>query len=172
MKKLFTIVLSIALLSTLLLGMTGCGNSSSGGGKNIEGSTEELLQKIYDGVDKSITLPFVMNIPLSENMGASGGSGIEYYLGSKGIPFKEGIASEAAIGGAYSVCLIRLNSGADVEKVKNDIKSKVNPNKWICYTADTVIVDSKGDLVILIMTNEKNMPGTGKAIHESFKKLS
>jgi len=172
MKKLFTIVLSIALLSTLLLGITGCGNSSSGGGKNVEGTTEELLQKIYDGVDKSITLPFVMNVPLTENMGASGGSGIKYYLGVEGIPFKEGIASEAAIGGAYSVCLIRLNSGADVEKVKKDIKDNVDPSKWICYTADTVIVDNIGDLVILIMTNEKNMPGMAKAIHDSFKKLS
>jgi len=169
MKKLFAIVLSIALLSTLLLGISGCGG---GGGKNVEGSTEALLQKIYDGVDKSVTLPFVMNVPLSENMGSSGGAGIEYYLGKKGLPFKEGIASEAAIGGAYSVCLIRLNSGADVEKVKKDIKENVDPAKWICYAADTVIVDNIGDLVILIMTNEKNAPGLGKALHDSFKKLT
>jgi len=169
MKRLLSIVLSVALLSTLLLGITGCGDK---GGKNVEGSTKDLLQKIYDGVDKSVTLPFVENIVLSENMGANGGIGIEYYLGTKGIPFKEGIASEAAIGGAYSVCLIRLDKGADVAKVKNDIKEKVNPAKWICYTADTVIVDSIGDLVILIMTNEKSAPGLGKALHDSFKKLA
>ena len=167
MKKLLAIVLSVVLLSAALTGLTGCG-----GGKNVEGTLDEILGRIYEEIDSSIQLPFVMNIPLSEDMGSVGGLSIDSYLGVKGIPFKEGIASEAAIGGAYSVCLIRLESGANVSKVMKDIEKNVDRNKWICYTADTVIVDNKGDLVILIMTNEQNMPGLAKALHDSFKKLS
>jgi len=178
MKKMIAILMSIVLLTVLLAGCTAgssaSSGASSGGSKNIEGKTEDILKRVYEGIDKSIQLPHLEYIVLSEDMGSNGvGAPIEYYLGVKGLPFSEGTVSEAAIGAVpYSVCLIRLNAGADVEKVKNDIKSNANPAKWICVAADTVIVDNNGDLVILIMTNESSLPGAAKAIQDSFKKLT
>jgi hypothetical protein len=134
---------------------------------------DEVLQRIYDGLDKTIQLPFLMSIPLSEDMGLENdGIKISYYIGTTGIPFTEGVASEAAIGGAYSVCLLRMKNNANIEKAKKDIKDSVNPSKWICYTTDVVIVDNIGDLVILIMTNDETAPGVGQARHDSFKKLA
>jgi hypothetical protein len=170
MKKLFTIILSAVLLAALF---AGCAKKPADSGKNIEGSVDEILQRIYDGLDESIRLPHLMSIPLSEDMGTENdGIKIGYYIGSTGIPFTEGVASEAAIGGAYSVCLLRMTGNADIEKAKKDIKDNVDPSKWICYTADIVIVDNIGDLVILIMTNNETMPGVGQAIHDNFKELS
>jgi len=167
MKKIVSVLLSVLLFTSIL---SGCGGGNT---KKVEGTTEEILQKIYDGLDSSVELPFVMNTKLTNDMGISNdGIKIEYYLGVNTIHFTDGIASEAAIGGAYSVVLLRLDGKADVTKVKNDIQQNVDPNKWICYFADVVIVDNIGDLVILIMTNDQTSPGLGKAIHDSFKKLA
>ena len=170
MKKWLSVILGIMLFAFSLV---GCSTNSSGNGKNIEGTVEEILQQIYEGLEDSSQLPFLTNIPLFEDIGeGNDGRKISYYIGAKGIPFIEGIASEAAIGGAYSVCLLRMENNADIEKAKKDIKDNVDPNKWICYTADTVIVDNIGDLVLLIMTNNQTAPGLGNAIYDSFKKLA
>jgi len=169
MKKRVSIILSVILLAVLL---AGCTPDSGAGGKTIEGTVEEILERIYDGLGEDVQLPFVMNAPLSEDMGVENdGIRITYYLGVTGIPFAEGVASEAAIGGAYSICLLRMEKGADIEKAKKDIKDNVDPRKWICYMADVVIVDNIGDLVILIMTNDETAPGLGQAIYDSFKAL-
>jgi len=169
MKRLCAACLGLVLL---LLLFSGCSSSSKGTDKNIEGSVEDILQRIYDGLDESIQLPFLMNVPLSDDMGvANDGIRIDYYIGVSGVQFTEGVASEAAIGGAYSVCLLRMEKNADIEKAKKDIEDNVDPNKWICYLADTVIVDNVGDLLILIMTNDETVPGLGQAIHDSFLRL-
>ena len=57
---------------------------------------------------------------------------------------------------AHSVVLVRANSIKDVDNIKKEIKEKIDPRKWICVGVDekNVFVESKGDLVILIMDNE------------------
>ena len=59
-------------------------------------------------------------------------------------------------------------AGGPTEEDKKEILEEVNPRKWICVGVeeDKVIVDSIGDLVILIMDN--NYPET---LHENFKNL-
>ncbi|MDR1669073.1 MAG: hypothetical protein LBR76_03870, partial [Oscillospiraceae bacterium] len=94
---------------------------------------------------------------------------IDYYIGKTGIPFREGVASESAIGStAYSLVLLRMEDNADIEKAKTDIKGSVKPNKWICVAVDpgNVVVDSLGNLVILIMSDNS------KALHDAFLKLA
>ncbi|MDR0248223.1 MAG: hypothetical protein LBI44_00950 [Oscillospiraceae bacterium] len=170
MKKLLAFAALAAILAAVL---TGCAAKDGKGEKNVEGTVDEILERVYGGLDESAQLPMLMSIPLSEDMGvANDGIRIDYYIGQTGIPFTEGVASEAAIGGAYSVCLLRMADGADIEKAKADIRAGVKPDKWICYTADTVIVDNIGDLVILIMTNNESAPGLGQAIRDSFGKLT
>ena len=143
---------------------------TEGSGESGE-SLEELLQKVYDGIDESLELPFLMTIPLSNDM-EYGEQGVAYYIGTKDVPFSEGIASEAAIGAIpYSVVLLRLERNTDVENAKKLIRDNVDPMKWICALADFVEVDSVGDLLILIMTSNENSPGLGAAIHEGFLNL-
>lgn len=55
---------------------------------------------------------------------------------------------------AHSVGVVKLKDGADVEKVKREIKEKANPRKWVCVEAESVIVESRGNTIILIMSFE------------------
>ena len=126
------------------------------------------MQKVYDNVDSSVSIPFVGNTTLSEDM-AFPVDGIVYYIGAKGIPFTEGIASEAVIGAIpHSVVLLRMADNADIKSAMQTIKSNVNSMKWICVgiPKEEIIVDNIGSIVILIISND------GPAIHEAFKKLA
>jgi len=145
-------------------------NETGGSGGNGE-PLEEVLQKVYDSLDESLQLPFLMTTPLSNDM-EYGEQGVAYYIGTKDVPFIEGVASEAAIGAIpYSVVLLRLEHNANMENAKSLIRDNVDPMKWICALADFVVVDSVGDLLILIMTNNDSSPGLGAAIHEGFLNL-
>ena len=90
----------------------------------------------------------------------------EYMLGKAGIEFESAIASEPMMSAsAYSLCLVRVKEGADIEAIKNEIRENIDPQKWICVGVDpnNVIVDNVGDVIILIMSDSE-----GTALHDAF----
>lgn len=142
MKKTILIiiiaVIVVALGAFLALNM---------GEKNVEGTLEEIMTKVYAGIPEEEKPMMLGNIPVDAES-------VEYYLGTADIEYEEALASESGVGSiAHSVVLVRVKDGANVEEVKAKIKENVNPRKWICVGVeeDQVIVKSKGDLVILIM---------------------
>lgn len=54
---------------------------------------------------------------------------------------------------AYSMCLLKAKDGANIEQIKTAIKDNADPNKWECVTAESVVVETNGDYVILIMAD-------------------
>lgn len=156
MKKIISILLML-LISLSAVACTSAKDSSS----NVEGSLSDIMAKVYEGTEDNS--PMLMQTEVtSENL--------SYYLGVEALDFKEGLASEPMINAiAHSVVLVRVNDGVDIEKTKTEIKEKVNPRKWICVGVedDNVIVDSIGDLIILIMDNENS-----ETLHKNFQNLS
>ena len=126
--------------------VTGCGE------KNVEGTLEELMTKVYADIPQENRPMMLDNIKVNEE-------NIEYYLGTSDIEYEEALASESGIGSiAHSVVLVRTKKNADVESIKTKIKESINPNKWICVGVDEkdVIVENKGDLIILILVEDSN----------------
>ena len=66
----------------------------------------------------------------------------------------EAVSADAMIGSiAHSVVLMRLPSGADVSGIAQQVKDNADPRKWICVEAEKTIVKTKGDLVLLVMSD-------------------
>ena len=153
MKKIF----SLFVLLLLVLGLSGCNKQP-----NIEGSLSSIMKSLYSGVENKPTALKNYHIGKDE---------IERYIGTSDIKWKEAIASESQIMSiAHSVVLIRMSSDAttkDIQDAKNLIMEKANPNKWICVGADEKIVESNGNLIILIMTRSDIAP----IIQENFLAL-
>ena len=151
MKK---ILLTISILIFCFI-LTGCGV------KNVEGSLEEIMDKIYSSLEDSEKPMMLTNITIDKE-------NAEMYLGTSDIEFEEALASESATGSiAHSVVLLRVKNNANVEMIEEKIEDSVNPRKWICVEADEVEVESKGNLIILVMSNEL----TADKIIREFNKL-
>ena len=151
MKKLL-----IAVLATATLMLAACGQKE----KNVEETLPEIMEKVYAGTEDN--MPMLAQTEVTDEYK-------EYYFGTADIEYKEALASEPMISSiAHSVVLVRLNEGQDAEEVKKTIKDNVNPRKWVCVEVEpqNVHVESKGDLVILIMDN--NEPAK---LLENFKAL-
>ncbi len=155
MKKIVMIFCAIAICLTI----AGCGNESKTEHKNIEGTLPEIMEKLYEGISEDELPMMVENTELtSENF--------EYYAFAD-VKYKEAIASESMTGSiAHSVVLIRLEDESDAENAVQAIKENADPRKWICVEAENVYVLSKGDLVVLIMSNE-----LAPKIKENFENL-
>lgn len=155
MKK--TIILLLALFVTL--SAVGCTQTAAE--KTPSGTPEELLEQLYANVDSDL-IPMVGNVEITAENEA-------YYIGATGLKYDSAMASEAMIGSiAYSVALVRLTDGEDASAAVTAIKEQVNPRKWICVEAETVIVDHAGQLVILIMAED----ATAQALYTGFKTLA
>lgn len=133
--------------------LTGCGN------KNIEGTLPEIMERLYEGIDENDMPMMTENIELTDE-------NFENYA-FVDVKYKEAIASESMTGSTpHSVVLIRLENASDAEKIVKEIEEKANPRKWICVEAEHTYVLSKGDLVVLIMSNE-----LAPKIKENFENL-
>ncbi|HBN86100.1 MAG TPA: hypothetical protein DDZ89_19920 [Clostridiales bacterium] len=155
-------ILILLLAFTVLFSFVACNTDT-----NLEGDLEDILAQIYETAELDdefrqyvIGRLNTQEIPM-ENM--------QYFLGVEGLEFLEAIASEPMISAqAYSLCLVRVKEDADIEAMKTSIKENVNPRKWVCVGVDpeNVIVDSIGDVIILIMTNDY-----AKEFHDAFLAL-
>lgn len=158
MKK----IICLLLCALLLAGAFGCRKKQTSPAKDqaVSGTLTEIFARIYENAD--LELPKLAETEITkENM--------RVFLGTDSFSFTEGLASEAMVSAIpFSVCLLRLPEDADVAAVKQAIKDNANPNKWICVGVDesNVIVDSIGNLVILIMAD-----GAAE-IHRSFLLLA
>ncbi|GAA0719898.1 hypothetical protein GCM10008905_08500 [Clostridium malenominatum] len=165
MKKLLTVLMALMMV----LSLTACKASTSTSNKNsnLEGTLEEILEKIYETakLDNDFN-QYVKPRLQTEQITAEK---TEYYLGKAGIEFETAIGSESMMRpSSYSLCLVKVKEGADIEKIKKDIKENVNPAKWICTGVDpeNVIVDSIGDVIFLVMSDDYAKP-----LHDAFLAL-
>jgi hypothetical protein len=166
MKKLMTIFLTLILV----FGLTACQKGNTTGGSksdNLEGSLESILEKIYETANVEDSFKdFVAEGLQTAEITADR---TEYYFGKDSIEFKEALASEPIMStSAYSLCLMRVKEGADIEQIKKDIKDNVDPMKWVCVGVDpqNIFVENIGDVVVLIMSDFQ-----GKELRDAFLAL-
>ena len=142
MKK----IIGLVIIMAVTLSCVGCGQ------KNIEGNLSDLMDQIYAEVPEDKIPIFLEKTEITKE-------NVENFLGSKDIEFEEALVSEPGISSiAHSVILVRTKKGADVEKVKAQIKV------WV--EDEDVIIDNKGDLIVVIMTND-----ISEELYNGFKKL-
>lgn len=146
----------VGLIVLGMLFLTGCTPKQ----QNVEGSLEEIMTKLYEGISEDELPMALSNNPVtSEN--------VETYLGTSDIEFDSALASESVVGSiAHSVVLVRAKENQDVEALKKNIEENINPSKWICVTAENVVVKNKGNLILVIMSNELAAP-----IEQNFDQL-
>jgi hypothetical protein len=139
MKK---IALALSLLLCVFL-LTGCGGNTEGE-PNIEGSLDEIMTKVTDGVGTEMAL---MTSPITEDT-------FKNYFFIDYIEGSEGFASDAAINAIpHSIALLRLPEGTDGAAVEEEIRQNLDPRKWICVEAEEAQVVRHGDLILVAMSD-------------------
>ncbi len=142
-------------------------NSNTGSGEpsaDVSLATSDLEDIIYacvDGIDPdnlpSSLAPIVLDADTFEPYAF-----IPYSEGYEGLAYEPMISSMA-----WSVVLVRVPDGTDVESVAADMKANCDPRKWICVDAEIVETYTNGNVAILIMFDSDQDPDTAEANSET-----
>ena len=147
-KQLTALLLALTLL--FACAACGSGNSTTDSGKTISGTLPEIIDRLYDTVDvddeqRDFLKNSVGTVEIPKDQSA-------YYFGVENLDFEEAVASEPFINAiAFSVCLMRVKDGTDIDELKAEIRRSANPAKWICVQADDLDAAVSGDLVLFVM---------------------
>lgn len=151
MKKFLAMLCAGVLLTGML---TGCGNNSNGDNtQNTENpfADKELADVINEIYDTTGEIDVYVGEPeeVDESM-------ISYDIGTEDLTgIAQVVASEPMMSSIpYSLCLIRVEDGADVKDIRQRIFDEANPRKWICVEAEKVTVNNAGNVILLLMADK------------------
>lgn len=78
-----------------------------------------------------------------------------WFLGKEGISFESAYASESPISPSnYSLCVVKVKEGDDVNAVKNAINDNLQVNKWVCMGADEKMVESIDNVILVVLSDK------------------
>lgn len=99
----------------------------------------------------------------------------ESYIGLTSSDFEANVTDsvfyESMISPAnQSFCLIKVNDVTKVEELKQKIFDNCNPRKWICMTAERVVVLNSGEYIMLAMASQDSCNALIPAFETKFGK--
>ncbi len=157
-----------ALMTGILILLTGVLCSACGGGKagsqKLEGSLQDIMASLYANADLvqdfRDTLDSYETVEITDDLEIS-------ILGTDQITYTEGVVSMPMMSSmAYQCVLLRVDE-ADVESAKQALKDNADLDKWVCVSAETMLIESRGDVIFFIMCDKD----TAAAMSNAFQKL-
>ena len=143
--SVFKTIVIITVVATFLC--TACG-AKQGSTDQLAGNLSDIMSGIYENADLSDDfregLEFFETFELTGDMEMS-------ILGTDEIEYVEGVVSMPMMSSiAYQCVLLRVAEN-DVDTVKQQIKDNADLNKWICVSAETMLIESRGDVIFFVM---------------------
>lgn len=141
------------LLTGILILLAGLCCSACGDKKEssdqLEGSLTDIMASLYENAE--LNPDFRDNLDSYETVEIT--DDLEsYILGTDEITYTEGVVSMPMMSSmAYQCVLLRVNE-ADVESTKQLLKENANPDKWVCVSAETTLIESRGNVIFFIMS--------------------
>lgn len=138
----------LILLAGLLC--TACGDKKESS-DNLEGALTDIMASLYENAD--------LDAGFRESLDGFETTAITdeletYILGTDEITYTEGVVSMPLMSSkAYQCVLLRVDE-ADVESAKQLLKDKADPNKWVCVSAETTLIESRGNVIFFIMSGK------------------
>ncbi len=157
-----------ALITGILILLTGVFLTACGGGKaeseELEGSLQDMMASLYANAD--LVQDFRDNLDSYETIDLTDDLEVSI-LGTDQITYTEGVVSMPMMSSmAYQCVLLRVDE-ADVESAKQALKDNADLDKWVCVSAETMLIESRGGVIFFIMSDKD----TAAAMNSAFQKL-
>ena len=164
--KVLLAILAVAIIAIVAIAVTNYMTKPATNLETIESSEDltELVNKMYEGLENEMPMVQTQVIDAADNDTVTYITGLE---NGKDLEFV--VASEPMMSSqAYSLVLVKVKNGVNADSIAKTMNENIDNRKWICVTAEKVYSTSSGDVVCLVMSNEK----TAKAVYENFKTLA
>lgn len=151
----------IGVLTAIGVLCSACGSAGQATDR-LDGNLNDIMTGIYENADLTDDfregLANFETIELTEDFKFS-------VLGTDEIKYTEGIVSMPMMSSVAYQCVLLRVAEDDVETVKQQIKDNADLNKWICISAETMLVESRGDVIFFVMSDND----TAYALNSAFQ---
>ena len=171
MKKITAMILAMVMvLSLAACGGKDAGNSASQETKKLEGTMEELVNKVIEAQPVEF-MGGIMPVDLGDTS-EDGKWALSYFTGLQDASAITDVAVYEPMMGsqAFSLVMVRTVEGADPKAVAEEMKAGIDPRKWICVQADQVMLAGYGDVVMFIMLDSA-LGKTAQSYVDAFEKV-
>jgi len=156
---MFKRILAAMLAALSMFSFAACSNDEPEVKDDETTAEEETAPAVYEGTLEELTTAIYEKQPVEAMMGPTtlidlaDTDALAYYIGvNDASNIKEASFSEPMIGSIpYSLCLARVEEGADVAALMQGILDGVDMRKWMCVETDNMIVANHGDVIIMVM---------------------
>jgi hypothetical protein len=160
MRRKLYICVAIMIMTILV---NGCGSKKEAS-EALTGDLGEIIDTLYETADLSDDFreatEYFATYEITEDMESS-------ILGTDEIDYLEGVVSMPQMSSvAYQCVLLRVDEDS-VDAVKKKLQESADLDKWVCVSAETMLVESRGDVVFFAM-GEKD---TVYALNSAFQNL-
>lgn len=157
---------AVGMMFVMLFSFAACGKTStSEEAEALSGSCIDILNKVYETADLDESMREAMQYYEMTTIDADME---EYVLGTDEITYTDSAYSAPMMTSvAYQCVVLRVPDGTDVPKAKQTLLDNANPAKWICVEAESVAVESIGDVILYVMGFDEDV----SAIKDAFLAL-
>ena len=150
MKKFIALMLVIAMAASL----AACGNKAADK-TPLEGTMEENTMKVMEIAPVEF-MGGIIPVDLTDTS-EDGKWAVSYFTGlSDAAKITDVAVYESMMGSqAFSLVMVRTAEGTDPKAVAEEMKSGIDPRKWICVGADEIMAAGYGDTVMFIMVDSQ-----------------
>ena len=151
MKKLIAMVLVLVMA----VAMVACGSKAPVAADKtpLAGTMEENALKVMEIAPVEF-MGGIIPVDLTDTS-EDGKWAVNYYTGLADAANITDIAVYESMMGsqAFSLVMVRTAEGADPKAIAEEMKSGIDPRKWICVGADDIMAAGYGDTVLFIMVD-------------------
>lgn len=129
-------------------------------------SATDLMTKLMETAQVAVRMPMQEAIPAEVSSTFIGLSTEDF---NKYV--SDSVVYEPMISPAnQSFCIIKVNDAAKVDELRQTIFDNCNPRKWVCMSAERVVVLSSGNYIMLAMANSSDCDALIPVFNDYFGK--
>lgn len=166
-KKVVAIILIVVIIMAIVIGVRFLKKGDSNNISNVKYETAEdikgLIDQIYEKTSNEMFGLETREIDINDEMALKSYTGLDTNDGIEKIVVSESMITATA----YSLAIVKVDSNANIENIKQTMVDNIDMRRWICVGADVLYATNYGDVIFLIMASEEN----AKPQYEAFKEI-
>ena len=163
MKKT-VIIIVLAIIVIVVIGIFAIKNKG-GVQKELKLQTTEEMQNMLNTIYSSekVQLPSLDTTVID----VTDETQVNVFTGLKSnANVEELVVSVPFIGSqAYSLAVVKVSEGADIEQMKQEMLDNIDMRRWICVSAEKLYITNYENIIFLVMSSED----WAKPVYDEFK---
>ncbi len=160
MKKSLSIIIPVVLVIAIVAGILIFVNLKENTKQDL-GDLKEFVDGLYTDVTLELPKLETVKIDVTEEDMVKNFTALE-----DASVVEELVVSEPMMTSiAYSMVVLKVKDGTNVETVKTQMKDNLNLRKWLCVSAEKLYVNNSGNYIFAFMATDEYV----KALYDQFK---